>query len=158
MTRALFAGSFNPFTIGHQAIVERTLKFADEVIIGIGVNINKAETQDAAIPETRSSAISALYSDNPRVSVVEYEGLTVDFAKASNVDFLVRGVRDANDFQQEKELAQVNHMLSGLETVLLVADTNLEHISSSMVRELQKYGKDVSDLVYGTEGTKTVTE
>ena len=158
MTRALFAGSFNPFTIGHQAIVERTLKFVDEVIIGIGVNINKAETQDAAIPETRSSAISALYSDNPRVSVVEYEGLTVDFAKASNVDFLVRGVRDANDFQQEKELAQVNHMLSGLETVLLVADTNLEHISSSMVRELQKYGKDVSDLVYGTEGTKTVTE
>ena len=100
MTRALFAGSFNPFTIGHQAIVERTLKFVDEVIIGIGVNINKAETQDAAIPETRSSAISALYSDNPRVSVVEYEGLTVDFAKASNVDFLVRGVPDANDFQQ----------------------------------------------------------
>lgn len=144
MTRALFAGSFDPFTIGHKAIVERVLRIADEVIVAIGVNISK---QYSAPLDERKANIDKIFGDNPRVKVLTYEGLTTDFAKQVEATFLVRGVRSCADFETERDIARVNKQLTGIETVLLVADTQFESVSSSIVRELKSYGKDVSQFI-----------
>lgn len=143
MKRALFAGSFNPFTIGHHDIVERTLAcLADEVVIAIGRNAKKADTGDE---ESRAEAIRRLYINNVHVSVSVYDGLTVDFAERIGADFIVRGVRSVKDFEYEREIAEVNRRISGIDTVLFYADPALTSVSSSVVRELQSYGKDVSE-------------
>lgn len=138
MTRtALFPGSFNPFTIGHKDIVDRTLAtLADRVIIAIGVNANKpaADTAD------RLAAIQSIYADDARVKVCTYSGLTTEFAKQEGADFIVRGIRNATDLEYEQQIAEVNHRLSGIETVMLPTRPELAHVSSSIVRELLSYG------------------
>lgn len=144
MKKALFAGSFDPFTLGHQSIVERTLSLADEVIIGIGNNADKRPYFSA---ELRKRMISALFEDEPRVSVQIYNGLTTDFAKDAGATFLVRGVRSVSDFEFERCIADVNRQLTGIDTVLLFTEPQLSSISSSIVRELLSYGKDVSAFV-----------
>ena len=142
---ALFAGSFDPFTKGHQNIVDRALQsVADNVIIAIGVNHEKKYMFSL---EERLQAIQELYKDNLHVRVESYEGLTTDFAKEKGADFLLRGVRSIKDFEYEREIADMNLRLGGIETVLLISEPQYAAISSSAVRELISYGKDVSKFL-----------
>jgi pantetheine-phosphate adenylyltransferase len=142
---ALFPGSFDPFTKGHKNIVERTLQsVADTVIIAIGNNCEKKCMQTV---EERVESIQRVFKGNEKVRVVAYEGLTIDFAKSVNADFIVRGVRSIKDFEYEREIADVNRKLSGIETILLYTEPEYASISSSIVRELKSYGKDVSQFL-----------
>lgn len=145
---AIFPGSFNPFTRGHQRIVERGLKLFDTIIIAIGRNSEKQAEQSE---EERALQIAELYSKNPRVSVQTYETLTVDFAKQVGADFILRGVRTMKDFDYELQMADVNRLLTGIETVVLFAETDKVNISSSLVRELQAFGKDITDFLPETK-------
>ncbi len=142
---ALFPGSFDPFTKGHKNIVERTLQsVADTVIIAIGNNCEKKCMQTV---EERVESIQRVFKGNEKVRVMAYEGLTIDFAKSVNADFIVRGVRSIKDFEYEREIAEVNRKLSGIETILLYTEPEYASISSSLVRELKSYGKDVSQFL-----------
>lgn len=141
MKRAVFPGTFDPFTVGHKDIVDRALLcVADEVIVAVGVNAEKRCMQTV---EERIQAIETLYKDEPRVKVEAYEGLTVDFAQRVNATFLLRGVRSVKDFEYERDIAEVNRRLTGIETVLLYSDPALACISSSIVRELHSYGREL---------------
>ena len=141
MKRAIFPGTFDPFTLGHHSIVKRTLTFMDEVIVGIGIN----EGKHCLIPvEKRVEMIRQLYADEPRVKVMAYSGLTVDFAKEQEAGFIVRGIRSVKDFEYEEGIADINKKLSGIETIFLFTEPELSSVSSSVVRELLHYGKDVS--------------
>ena len=143
--KALFAGSFNPFTIGHESIVKRTLCFADEVVIAIG--INNAKENPKTETEERIQTIHSYFTDEPRVTVLAYEGLTVDFARQVQADVMVRGVRSVKDFEYEREMADVNRKISGMETILLFSEPELSAVSSSIVRELKAHGKDISKFL-----------
>ncbi len=138
---ALFAGSFDPFTVGHKSIVDRALALFDEIVIGIGVNPAKTPRQT---PQQRESTIRALYATEPRVKVMQFTGLTVDAARSCGAQFLLRGVRSVADFEYERQLADINRNLSGLESVLIYALPHLASISSSMVRELASHGVDIT--------------
>lgn len=142
---ALFAGSFDPFTIGHKDIVDRALQsVADEVIVAIGTNIEKRYMFST---DERMEAIRRVYQDNPRVRVETYEGLTTDFAKRVGASFLLRGVRSVKDFEFERDIAEVNRHLTGIETVLLFAAPSLASVSSSVVRELISYHKNTKEFL-----------
>ena len=138
---ALFPGTFDPFTLGHQSLVKRVLTCADAVVIAIGINEKK---QTYYTLEQRVSAIRALYAEEPRVKVITYSGLTVDVAQQEQASFILRGVRSVIDFEYEKAIADVNRQLSGIETLLLFTEPAYAQISSSVVRELLHFGKDVS--------------
>ncbi|MDE6240114.1 MAG: pantetheine-phosphate adenylyltransferase [Muribaculaceae bacterium] len=138
---AFFAGSFDPFTIGHASIVERALKLFDAVVIGIGINPLKTSEVETG---RRAKFIVRLYENDPRVSVLTYTGLTTDAALQAGASCLLRGVRSVKDFEYERDMADINRQLSGLETVLLYSLPEYAAISSSMVRELQTFGKDIS--------------
>lgn len=138
---ALFAGSFDPFTVGHKSIVDRGLEIFDEIVIGIGVNMEK---RGWMTPEERRAAIERVYSSEPRVRVITYTGLTVHAATREGARFLLRGVRSVQDFEYERQLADINRNLSGLESVLIYALPRFASVSSSMVRELSHYGVDIS--------------
>ena len=141
MKKAVFPGSFDPFTLGHHSIVKRTLAFMDEVIVGIGIN----EGKRSLIPvEKRVDIIRRLYADEPRVKVEAYSGLTVDFAREQGAEFIVRGIRTVKDFEYEEGIADINRKLTGIETIFLFTEPELASVSSSVVRELLHYGKDVS--------------
>ena len=140
----LFPGSFDPFTLGHKSIVDRTLQFAEEVVIAIGVNAGKKSMFSL---EERMAQIQKVYADEPRVKVASYEGLTTDFAESIGATAMVRGVRTAQDFEFERMLADVNRKLTGIETILLITEPQYSAISSSVVRELLSYGKDVKDFL-----------
>ena len=143
MKRALFAGTFNPFTIGHADIVTRGLELFDEVVIAIGDNQDKP-SEDI---DEREQAIRVIYKDEPRVRVEVYHSLTVDFAREIGASALLRGVRTVADFEYERQMADANRALAGMETVVLFTRPELAHISSSLVRDLKKHGADVSALV-----------
>ena len=138
---ALFPGTFDPFTLGHQSLVKRVLTCADAVVIAIGINEKK---QTYYTLEQRVSAIRALYAEEPRIKVITYSGLTVDVAQQEQASFILRGVRSVIDFEYEKAIADVNRQLTGIETLLLFTEPAYAHISSSVVRELLHFGKDVS--------------
>ena len=142
--KCLFPGSFDPFTLGHKSIVDRTLQFAEEVVITIGVNAGKKSMFSL---EERMAQIQKVYADEPRVKVASYEGLTTDFAESIGATAMVRGVRTAQDFEFERMLADVNRKLTGIETILLITEPQYSAISSSVVRELLSYGKDVKDFL-----------
>lgn len=144
MKKALFAGSFDPFTRGHQSIVDRTLAIADEVVIAIGVNSGKTPMFSL---EQRTEMIRRVYAGNERVRVESYSGLTTDFAQSVGATFLVRGVRSIMDFETEKNMADVNRKLTGIETVLLITEPEFSSISSSIVRELMSHGRDVTEFL-----------
>ena len=146
---ALFPGTFDPFTIGHASLVSRGLELVDEIIISIGVN-DKKQTYFSL--EKRLEAIEQLYQDEKRVKVMPYDSLTVDFAGQVGAGFILRGIRTVNDFEYEKSIADVNRKLSGIETFILFTEPEHTHISSSIVRELLRYGKDISQFV--PKGTK----
>ena len=141
---ALFPGSFDPFTKGHQNIVERALPLFDRLVIGIGRNTTK---QTLYTPEERQQQIAALFANEPRIEVQIYDVLTVDFAMSVGAQYVLRGVRTMADFEYERTIADVNKRLAGLETVLLFADADTASISSSLVRELKAFGKDVTDFL-----------
>ena len=141
---ALFPGTFDPFTIGHESLVSRGLELVDEIIISIGINDTKRTYFSL---EKRLKAIQELYKDEPRVRVMSYDSLTVDFAQQMNAGFILRGIRTVNDFEYEKSIADVNRKLSGIETFILFTEPEHTHISSSIVRELLRYGKDISQFV-----------
>lgn len=140
----LFPGSFDPFTIGHKWVVDKALTIADRVVIAIGVNENKRRT--FAIDEVETMIKNA-YAQNPQVEVVTYQGLTIDVAKEVGADAIVRGVRSTIDFEYEKNIADTNRELSGIETILLFTHPTLSHVSSSMVRELKHFGQDIKRYI-----------
>ena len=141
MKRAIFPGSFDPFTIGHYDIVLRGLQLFDEIIIGIGHNINK---RDAFPLEERINAIQHAFNCEPRIKVMAYDGLTVDFAAEQHAQFILRGVRSVQDFEYERNIAEANKQLSGIETILLYTRPEYAHISSTLLRDLHSHGKDIS--------------
>lgn len=149
MKTVVFPGSFDPFTLGHANLVERALRIFDQVIIAVGYNIDKP----GWIPVgERLRAVRELYLAESRVKVMSYNNLTVDFAKENNADFILRGVRTMQDYEYERQMADINRMLDGIETVVLFADNTLSSISSSMVRELHHFGRDIAQFL--PEGLK----
>ncbi|MBR7043455.1 MAG: pantetheine-phosphate adenylyltransferase [Prevotella sp.] len=144
MRKGLFVGTFDPFTIGHESIVSRALGLFDVLVIGVGVNPAKKPLHT---PEERVEAIEQLYADEPRIDVVAYEGLTVDLARECEAQYIVKGVRSVHDFEFEREQADINRRLSGIETILLPAEPGLESISSTLLRELQTHGHDISEFL-----------
>ncbi len=144
MKKAIFPGSFDPFTIGHYDIVLRGLNLFDEIVIGIGRNSTKKETFPI---REREVAIQKIFKDEPRVRVVIYDCLTVDFARQQGCDFILRGIRCVSDFEYERNMAEANKQLGGIETIILYTRPEYAHISSTLVRDLYSYNKDVSAFV-----------
>lgn len=140
---ALFPGSFNPFTIGHENIVNRSLTMFDKVIIGIGINSEKSNDN----AKKNLAEIENKYKNEPRVKVITYNTLTADVVKKENATCIIRGIRNDVDLKYESEIAQVNYTLFNVETIFLLASPELKEISSSLVRELQKFGKNITDLL-----------
>ena len=141
---AIFPGSFDPFTIGHASIVERGLPLFDEIVIGVGFNANK---RSLLSPEERVEAIRNLYANEPRIRVVAYNDLTIDLARREGANYILRGLRSVKDFEYERDIANINNRLAGVETVLLFTEPHFSDISSSVVRELIAFGKDVTDFL-----------
>ena len=142
---AVYAGSFCPFTKGHEDIVAKALPLFDKIIIGIGYNPDK---KDVFSEIERQMWVKNIYKDNPKIEVLSYSGLTVELCRRHNAQYLIRGVRNARDFDAEQELAEINKRLAPeIETVLLFASPELRMVSSSMVRELWHYGKDYSPFI-----------
>ena len=137
----ILTGSFDPYTIGHDDILRRALPLFDHIVIGIGVNERKSYMQSA---EERMKTIKAIYADEPKVEVKTYNDLTIDFARRENASYIIKGVRSVKDFEYERDQADINRQLSGIETLLLYADPRYSAVSSSMVRELIHFGQDVS--------------
>lgn len=144
MRRAIFPGTFDPFTIGHYSVVKRALTFMDEIIIGIGVNDSKRTWFPT---EKRVAMIQQLYAGEPRIKVEAYNGLTVDFASEREAGFIIRGIRTVRDFEYEETIADINRKLANIETILLFTELELTSISSTIVRELLQYGKDVTSFL-----------
>ncbi len=144
MKTGIFVGSFDPFTIGHDSIVRRVLPLFDRVVIGVGHNERKKYMTPTA---ERVEEISRIYSNEPCVDVKQYNDLTVDFARREGAQYIIKGVRSVKDFEYEREQAEINRRLTGIETVFLYAEPGMESISSSLVRELIHFGKDVSQFI-----------
>ena len=140
----IFVGSFDPFTIGHADIVSRALPLFDRIVIGVGVNERK---QYMFTAEERCQRISELYKDELKIEVKTYNDLTVDFAHREGARYIIKGVRSIKDFEYEREQAEINRSIGDVETLLLYADPRHESISSSMIRELIHFGKDVTEFL-----------
>ena len=141
---AIFPGTFDPFTIGHMSLVERALNMLDEIVIAIGVN--EAKSQYFSVDE-RVRMLEDLFRSNPRVKVLSYNCLTVDLARQCHAGFILRGIRSVNDFEYEKTIADVNRKISGVETLVLFTEPEHTHISSTIVRELLRYGRSVDEFL-----------
>jgi len=144
MKKAVFPGSFDPFTLGHLDIITRGVTLFDELIIAIGVNSDKKYMFSLA---QRKKFIEDSFIGNPKIKVVTYEGLTVDFCKKNEVEFILRGLRNPADFEFEKSIAHTNRDLAPIETVFLLTAASTSYISSSIVREVIKHQGDFTRLV-----------
>jgi len=144
MKRAVFPGSFDPITKGHFDIIERGVTLFDEVIVAIGVNADKKYMFTL---EQRQAFIKDAFKDEPKVKVITYKGLTVDFCLKNNVQFILRGLRNPADFEFEKAIAHTNRKLSTIETVFLLTAARTSYISSSIVRDVIKNNGDYTKLV-----------
>lgn len=144
MKKAVFLGSFDPYTIGHHSIVRRALPLFDSIVIGIGHNDQK---QNMFSEEERLQAIRTVYAHEPRVEVKAFDDLAVNFARREGAQFFLRGVRTVKDFEFEREQADFNRRLSGIETVILFAEPGMESISSTNLRELIRFGQDVKEYL-----------
>ncbi len=142
---ALFPGSFDPFTKGHEDLVLRGCDMFDEIIIAIGHNSNKKRYFEI---DFMIDKINEVFKDNPKIKVDVFEGLTAVFAEKTNAHYLLRGLRNTTDFEYENAIAQANkHVNPNLETVFLITSPHLAYISSTITRDLHKYGHDVSDFL-----------
>lgn len=137
---ALFAGSFNPFTVGHLSVVERALTLFDRIVIGIGVNADKGPTAEA---DEQAALLRQYFAGRP-VDVIAYSGLTGEAARALGCTHLLRAVRSVADFEYERNLADANRNIFGLETFILYTTPEMAFVSSSLVRDLRRHGADVS--------------
>ena len=145
---AVFPGSFDPFTIGHEAIVRRALSLFDEIIIAVGANALKKSFYSLA---TRKEMISKVFQDEPRVRIDHYEGLTVDYCKRHDAGYIVRGLRTAADFEFERAIAQVNKaMATDIDSVFLLTVPEHSHINSTIVRDIIRSGGDATMFVPDT--------
>jgi pantetheine-phosphate adenylyltransferase len=145
---ALFPGTFDPFTLGHHSLVRRGLELVDELVIAIGINENK----QACFPlEERLETLRRIYRGQERLRIDTYRSLTVDFARQLGARFILRGIRTVSDFEYEKSIADVNRKLAGIETLILFAEPEHACISSNLVRELIRYGKDISFFLPETD-------
>ena len=147
----IFVGSFNPFTIGHDSIVKRALPLFDRLVIGVvGDHVSKPGLTPAT---ERMEVIARLYRNEPRIEVKPYYGLAVEFARSVGARFIVKGVRSVKDFEYEREQADINRQITDgeIETILLYSEPQLSSVSSSMVRELQHFGVDVSAYLPSNE-------
>jgi pantetheine-phosphate adenylyltransferase len=143
---AIFPGSFDPYTKGHEDIVQRGLKLFDKIIIAIGYNLSKHKRYFDIAKMTEH--ISDHHKDNDRISVEVYNELTAVFAKKHNANYILRGLRNTTDFEYENSIAQVNlHLVDDLETIFLITTPKYAHISSTIIREVHQYGGDVSNLI-----------
>ncbi len=141
-TAILFPGSFDPFTIGHADLVERALKIFGTVVVAVGYN----EHKEGWIPVAeRLRALKEFYKEEPRVRITSYTGLTVELAREMGITCILRGVRSTTDYEYELNIADINHHLAGTETVILLAKPQLASLSSSVVRELAHFGRDISE-------------
>ena len=141
---AVFPGSFDPFTIGHENIIHRAVDLFDEIIIGIGYNSTK---QDFFPVGQRIEWIEHLFSNQPKVRVSKYQGLTVDFAKEVGAGFILRGIRTAADFEYERAIAQVNKAMTSIESVFLLTTPEHTPVNSSIVRDIIRHGGDASKFI-----------
>ena len=144
MKKAVFPGSFDPITIGHEDIIRRGLDLFDEIVVAVGVNANKRYQFSL---EERLAFIQATFKDDPKIKVTTYQGLTVDFCKQINADFILRGLRNPADFEFEKAIAHTNRTLTEIETVFLLTASNKDFISSSIVRDVLRNQGDIKAFV-----------
>lgn len=144
MKIAIFPGSFDPFTVGHEDVVRRGLSLFDKIIIAVGYNSNK---KDFFPLEDRMKWIKDVFLDDTRVSVEKYEGLTVDFAKEVGCTHILRGIRTAADFEYERAIAQVNKAMSGFDSVFLLTTPEHTPVNSSIVRDIIKHGGDAGQFL-----------
>lgn len=144
MKKAIFPGSFDPITSGHYDIIQRGVKLFDELIIAIGVNSSKKYMFSL---EERKNFIEKAFKNEPKIKVVTYEGLTVDFCQKNNVEFILRGLRNPADFEFEKAIAHTNRDLAPIETVFLLTSAKTSYISSSIVRDVINNNGDYTKLV-----------
>lgn len=147
MKRAIFPGSFDPLTLGHTDIIYRGITLFDEIIIAIGINADKKYMFSL---EERTLFIEKAFKNEPKIKVMTYEGLTVDFCKKVNANFILRGLRNPADFEFEKAIAHTNRKLSEIETVFLLTSSGKSYISSSIVRDVIRNGGDFTGLVPDT--------
>ncbi len=144
MRRAVFPGSFDPITLGHYDIIERGLGLFDEIIVAIGVNADKKYMFDL---KQRQDFIVKAFADEPRLKVMTYQGLTIDFCQQQDAAFILRGLRNPADFEFEKAIAHTNRKLSSIETVFLLTSSGKSYISSSIVRDVIRNNGDYTGLV-----------
>ena len=144
MKSAVFPGSFDPITLGHLDIVERSIPLFDKIIIGVG---NNSEKKYMFSLKKRMDFIEETFSNYNKISVSQYEGLTIDFCKKIQADFIIRGLRNPADFEFEKAIAHTNRKLSGIETVFMLTAAKTSFISSSIVREIISNQGDYKQLV-----------
>lgn len=146
MTRtAIYAGSFDPITRGHEDLIRRSLEFVDHLVVAVAVNVNK---QPLFSPQERVGFIRAAVADQSRVEVREFQGLLVDFARDAGARLIIRGLRAVADFEYENQMALMNrHLAPTIETVFMVPSLETTYLSSSLVREVARFGGDVSGLV-----------
>jgi pantetheine-phosphate adenylyltransferase len=143
--KAIFPGSFAPFTKGHHSVVLRALPLFDEVVIALGSNSKKEEYFSL---EERLTWIKEVFKNEAKVSVEKYEGLTVDFCEKMGADFIIRGLRNSSDFKYEKGISQMNRsMKKNIDTIFIITEPEVSHISSTIVRDIIKNGGDVSQFV-----------
>jgi len=142
--KLLFPGSFDPFTIGHADLVERALNMGCEVVIAVGINEEKMPMFSIA---RRLEAIRGYYKGYSLVSVIEYKGLTVDAVRENGCNAILRGIRSVTDYDKERNLADINRSINGVETILLVSSPAVQHVSSSLVRELISFGSNDSNTL-----------
>lgn len=140
----IFVGSFDPFTTGHKNILDRALPLFDHIVVGVGINEAKHYMQST---EERIAAIKALYRDNPRVKVEGYSDFTTDFARRHGATYIIKGVRSVKDFEYERDQADINRRLTGIDTILFYSKPELSAVSSSLVREFKHFGKDISQFI-----------
>jgi pantetheine-phosphate adenylyltransferase len=143
---AIYAGSFDPITRGHEDLVSRSLEFVDKLVVAVATNVSK---QPLFTASERVELIRAAVNNNARVEVRQFRGLLVDFAREVGAKVLIRGLRAVSDFEYEYQMALMNrHLSAGLETVFMVPSLDTTYISASLVREVARFGGEIGDLVH----------
>lgn len=141
---AIFPGSFDPFTKGHESLLRRGLMLFDRIVIGVGINESKRMEQST---EQRIAALRKLFAGDDRIRVEGYSDLTVDFAARHHAKFILRGVRSVRDYEYEMNIADLNRRLTGVETIILFTEPEWAFVSSTLVKELKHFGKDITSYI-----------